>query len=824
MSEIKNILNNDRIEEISFKLVEESRDDKIEISAQEKIRLLEQKISELNSKIETFENQNDKYFNVFNFSHDAVAFTRISDGKIIEINEGFEKLFKFKKENVIGKTTLEIKLWNSKEDREKMVAAIRKSGEIKNFETVFITNSGEQIPSVVSSKIVLVKNEEQLLTVAHDLSYQKDTEYALKLSEQTLSGFIENLPMGIYRTTAKGEILKANKALVKMLGFNSFEEMLGRNIEERGYKDLSDRNKFKEIVSRFGEIIGFETVWLNAAGEEIFIRENARAVKNPDGDILYYEGTVEDITDKVNFLKKIKLLSQAVEQNPNPIAVTDTTGKVQYVNESFCKTTGYSFDELKGKNPSILKSGFTPAHVYKELWENLRNGKEWSGELLNKRKNGSLYWENSHIFPVRNDEGNVTSYLAFKEDITEKKEIEKKILLYNQSLEQIVKERTESLVKVKDRLEEEIQRRILDEQKIQDQLLFLRSLIDTVPNPIFVKDKNKVYTDCNTAFSNLLGINKSDIIGKTVYEISSDDFAKKYDLKDDELIEKKGIQSYEEKLFDKNGKEHSVIFFKTVFYNIEDKVDGLVGVILDISERIKFEKELLNTIQKEKELNDLKTKFISTASHEFRTPLTSILASADLLEMYGRNWKEEKYFEHTKKIQNAVERMTRLLSDVLTISRNDSKKLEFNPEIINLFDLCNSVIDENRANLKKDQKIKFQYEIEEKANADSQLLQLILSNLIGNAIKYSPENSDIVFSVNYNQEGLIEFKVKDNGIGISEEDQKNIFEAFRRGENVGSISGTGLGLSIVKHAVELHSGKITVSSKLNKGTTFTFTI
>ncbi len=231
---------------------------------------------------------------------------------------------------------------------------------------------------------------------------------------------------------------------------------------------------------------------------------------------------------------------------------------------------------------------------------------------------------------------------------------------------------------------------------------------------------------------------------------------------------------------------------------------------------------LLN--QTKKQFDELKSRFITTASHEFRTPLTTILTSSELLLMVGKTIDEEKYLEHIIKIQNAVMYMTSLLDDLLTLNKTELGEWKFNPSRINLFNFCSKLI-ETACNMSTvGHKIDLDYMLNEKyAIVDDKLLQHILSNLLSNAVKYSPEGGNINMKVMLSLSNL-EFIISDNGIGIPKTDQKDIFESFYRGKNTKGIQGTGLGLAIVKRCIESHGGAIKFKSQLNKGTTFNISI
>ncbi len=245
---------------------------------------------------------------------------------------------------------------------------------------------------------------------------------------------------------------------------------------------------------------------------------------------------------------------------------------------------------------------------------------------------------------------------------------------------------------------------------------------------------------------------------------------------------------------------------------------------INLSKREQVEAELRRALEKEKELNELKSRFISMTSHEFRTPLTSILGSAELLKHYSHKWSEEKKLVHFERIHSNVEHLVELLNDVLLIGQVEAGKLEFNPKPLDVVQFCCSLVEELQLSARSEHKIVFTCQLKGfEACLDEKLLRHILSNLLTNAIKYSPTGSTVNFEL-VCQNGLAIFQIQDSGIGIPEEDQEHLFESFHRAKNVGNIPGTGLGLAIVKKSVELHEGKITLNSKVGVGTTFTVTI
>ncbi len=275
-------------------------------------------------------------------------------------------------------------------------------------------------------------------------------------------------------------------------------------------------------------------------------------------------------------------------------------------------------------------------------------------------------------------------------------------------------------------------------------------------------------------------------------------------------------------------------------YNENHKIVLLIAEGRDISERKQAEAEILKSLEREKELSELRARFVSMVSHEFRTPLSTIVLSTGLLENYSAKWSEEKKATHFQRIQVAVKRMTSLLEDILVIGKAEAGKLEFKPVTIDIKNLCSQIVEE--AKLASDHnncQINFVCQGNyTQAKMDEKLLRQILGNLVSNAIKYSQNGGIVNFELICPSEDIkcelnnpvsmvkspnyqAVFRIQDQGIGIPKDDLERIFDTFHRATNVGTISGTGLGLAIVKRAVDLHGGQISCHSAVGVGTTFT---
>ncbi|MCZ8283983.1 MAG: PAS domain-containing sensor histidine kinase, partial [Bacteroidia bacterium] len=252
------------------------------------------------------------------------------------------------------------------------------------------------------------------------------------------------------------------------------------------------------------------------------------------------------------------------------------------------------------------------------------------------------------------------------------------------------------------------------------------------------------------------------------------------------------------------------------------KREATLIFVVDATARLQAELTQRQTLQRQTELNDMKSRFISVASHEFRTPLAFILSSAELLKHYGDRLPEPEKAEVIKTIETGVQRMTQMLDRVLLLGKVEAQMLEFKPAKIDLQTLCQNLVEDARIqHSQAGCELTLEFEAHPAMGLfDEKLLRHIFGNLLSNAIKYSPQGGKILFRVS-SLDGRVAFEVADQGIGIPAEELPHLFEWFHRASNVGDIQGTGLGLAIVKNSIDLHGGHIEVASTVGQGTRFT---
>ena len=248
---------------------------------------------------------------------------------------------------------------------------------------------------------------------------------AARESEERFRGLVENAVVGIYRTTLNGDIRMVNQALVDMLGYSSVEELTQRNLEQSDFEPDYPRRQFKELMERQGYVKGLESVWKKRDGTTMFVRESARSIRDTQGNSIYFEGTIEDVTERKQAEESLRLESAALHAAADAIVITDRAGVIEWLNPAFTRLTGYPAEEALGKNPrDLVKSGKHAPAFYKELWETILAGRTWHGEMINRRKDGSLYTEDLAVTPILDASGAITHFVAIKKDMTERLQLE----------------------------------------------------------------------------------------------------------------------------------------------------------------------------------------------------------------------------------------------------------------------------------------------------------------------------------------------------------------------------------------------------------------
>ncbi|MBD2306861.1 PAS domain-containing protein [Chroococcidiopsis sp. FACHB-1243] len=353
------------------------------------------------------------------------------------------------------------------------------------------------------------------------------------------------------------------------------------------------------------------------------------------------------------------------------------------------------------------------------------------------------------------------------------------------------------------------------EDALRSSMATNRALLNAIPDLMFRINRSGIFVNFKAAKGDRLHLPAHEFLGKHLSEVFPHEIAQAVDSCIQKTLLTTEVQILECQLIvNDEFRDYEL----RIAVSAENEV---MAIVRDITDRKRTEAEIRLALVKEKELGELKSRFVTMASHEFRTPLATILSSSELLEHYSHRWSEDRKLNHLHRIQTSVKHMTQLLNDVLLIGKAEAGKLDFKPLLLDLKQFCHEVVEEIQLTA-SDRQIIFQCHTDERITGmmDEKLLRHIFINLLSNAVKYSPADSPVNFELT-NECDTVIFRVRDRGIGIPLAEQAEIFSSFHRASNVGNISGTGLGLAIVKKSIDLHDGKIAVESSVGLGTIFT---
>ncbi|MBI5960519.1 MAG: PAS domain S-box protein [Chloroflexi bacterium] len=353
----------------------------------------------------------------------------------------------------------------------------------------------------------------------------------------------------------------------------------------------------------------------------------------------------------------------------------------------------------------------------------------------------------------------------------------------------------------------------------------VEAILNNSSDGIVLARPDGTISQTNSMFDQMFGYDADELFHQSMVTMAHADSANEFDQTLRSVIEQGDIKHLEIRARRKDG----TVFDAEVGLSLiqiaeQNQRGGVVCHVRDITERKRAEIELLNALQRERELSELKTRFVSMASHEFRTPLTTILSSLEILERYLERLTPEQKGKHFSQVHRAVGHMTELLDEVLLFGKAESGQMSFNPTQVNLPQLAHEVLEQVQPTAGSS--IDLKVVIDRGCGVqmlDAKLIRHLFTNLLTNAIKYSPAGGQVSFEILCQPQTTL-IRVQDQGIGIPLEDQARLFEPFHRAGNVGTIPGTGLGLSITKRTVDLHGGTIVCESAPGSGTTFVVTL
>ena len=522
------------------------------------------------------------------------------------------------------------------------------------------------------------------------------------------------------------------------------------------------------------------------------------------------------------------------------IIVVDCKGIIEAINPFALNLFGYDLEEVIEKPIELLiPKRYHQDHVnhIDSYLHHTKNRPMGIGmDLYAVKKDGTE-------FPVEISLGKTgnKNVIAFLSDISIRKKAESEIKRLKEDLEIKVDKRTKDLQDILHKLEISRDKLRLSKDLLGDTLAYQNALLDNAGAMIIATDDKGIIKLFNPEAETKTGYKQWEVVNKQTplifhkkdeINIKRTALYNKFGIKVESdfsvMVEKSRRNIHEEEQYTfirKDGTSFPVSLTITAIRDKEKSITGFMGIVIDISKRKKAEEDLQKALEKEKDLNELKSRFVSMASHEFRTPLSTVLSSAYLIQKYMSTDEQPNREKHLHRIISSVNMLTDILNDFLSLGKIEEGKIHVKPYEFNVVEFIAATTEEIKSILKKQQQLQCRHHGYLTVNLDSTLLKHIIVNLVSNASKFSSETGRIKIKTNCIDHQVI-LSVKDNGIGISKEDQKHLMERFFRGANAGNIQGTGLGLHIVSKYAEIMNGKVQCKSELGKGTEFiiTFTI
>ncbi|MFA7418677.1 MAG: PAS domain S-box protein [Melioribacteraceae bacterium] len=614
-------------------------------------------------------------------------------------------------------------------------------------------------------------------------------EEALQESQRQLNTLINNLPGLVYRFKANS-IWSMNFVSDQSLVITGYRPEQLINDKDISYYNLinqDDRKKiFEQVQKAIEEKKSYQLIYRikTASGYEKWVWEQGIGIFNDTNDeLVALEGFITDVTEQKSVEDQLNLQSNALEAAANGIVITDKDGLVLWANSAFTKLTGYSLKEVLGKKTSFLKSGRQTSEYYEYMWHKISLGETWRGELINKRKDGNDYTEEMTITPVKSSSGEITYYVAIKQDITERK---------------------------------------LAEEALKESELRFRGLYENATIGLYRTTPDGKILMANPTLLKIFGIDSLEkLLAMQANQVYVDPESRLTFKREVELNGR--IIGFESRWKRADG---PIIYVRESARAIADESGNIVyfeGTVEDITEKKKVEEEIIRAKENAEKSDRLKSEFLAQMSHEIRTPLNVILNFSSLLKEELQNQVDDELKSSFDVIDFEGKRIMRTVELILNMSELQTGNYSFRSTTVNVSEILKKLHKEFEP-LASAKRILFEVVAAEKdihLRGDEYSINQIFYHLIDNAVKYT-QVGKVTVAVDRGSNNQLIVDVIDTGIGIDDEYFQMLFTPFTREEKgyTRNFEGNGLGLALVKRYCELNGAEIKVISNKGKGSTF----
>ena len=604
---------------------------------------------------------------------------------------------------------------------------------------------------------------------------------------------LDTLGDGVYATDLAGNITFLNAAGERILGWSA-SELVGQMSHLAVHHSYPGGAHFPPEQC---PLIAVLQQGVSLDGEEHFVSRDGRFIpvsyrSKPlmvAGQVVGSLVSFHDISERMVSEARIRLQQAALDAAANMIVITSREGLIEYVNPAFCRTSGYTLEEVLGQPASVLNSGVQDDAFYRSMWSALLDGKPWEGELSNRRKNGEVYPEQMTITPIV-EAGQIAHFVAIKRDIS-------------------------------------------DEVRTRVRLKLIESAIQETDQGILIMDatahaEGPVVQYVNAGFTRLTGYLPDDAVGARAGFLRDPQVASSAPAQIRAAIERGVGLLVEIPLRRKDGTGFVGELHLSPVPNDRGEGGHFIGLLSDIDQRKEAEAALRSARDQALENSRLKSEFLSTMSHEIRTPMNGIIGMTDLLLDTELDAEQRDY---TGVVRDSAQALLVIINDILDFSKIEAGKLEIEITDFSVTQLLSGTAEllQNKA---RDKQLEFTSAadptVPQLLRGDPVRLRQVLLNLVGNAIKFTQRGRIDVFASRVEEPAgsVVRFEVRDTGIGIPVATQAKLFQSFTQADSstTRKYGGTGLGLAICKRLVELMGGRIGVQSTAGQGSSFWFTL